>query len=96
MKVRLWKNGRPKDVSGQNALVALALLLVVRGVKLGMPRKYEGGGYFAPLIRAGKVIGSVSMETGEEWAFLSALERAGSVKRKAERNVKLVVAGKLN
>ena len=36
MEVRIWKNGKPVDFTGKNAITALAILLLEKEVRTGI------------------------------------------------------------
>ena len=99
MEVRIWKkNGHPVDYSGKMAISALAILLLEKGVRLGLIKK-SGGLYFRELIKDGRIVGSVSYRTDEEDEFISALGVAGRVKRermKRKERRRIVVKAQLN
>jgi len=90
MEVRIWKNGKPVDFTGRNAITALAILFLEKEVRTGIIKK--GQNYYIQVLHSkdGNVIGSVAYKTEEEWEVIRALSVAGRVKRElsAERKRK--------
>ena len=97
MEVRVWKNGKPIDFDGKDAITALAILFMEKGVRMGIIKR-NGKQRFTELVsEKGEVIGNVSYMTEDEYETVYALSVAGRVrrelkkKREEERKKRIVV-----
>jgi hypothetical protein len=85
MEVRVWKNGKPLDFTGHNAVTALAILFLEKEVRLGIIKRFNGGYFVELLSKSGKLIGSVAYKSEDEYRTIYALAVAGRVKRELKK-----------
>ena len=88
MEVRIWKNGKPVDFTGKNAITALAILFLEKEVRTGIIKKGQNCYIQVLHSKDGNVIGSVAYKTEEEWEVIRAFSVAGRVKRELSREVR--------